>query len=68
MRSLLINELEISPKRLIKILNYDGKPITANKIKNEIESEFESNLRAKSKTSEFDFKIRKELTIFAPIY
>ena len=29
MRSLLINELEIDPKRLIRVLNYDGSPITA---------------------------------------
>jgi 2-oxoglutarate/2-oxoacid ferredoxin oxidoreductase subunit alpha len=28
-RTLLINELEINPKKLIKILNYDGMPITA---------------------------------------
>jgi 2-oxoglutarate ferredoxin oxidoreductase subunit alpha len=36
MRSLLINELEINPKKLIRILNYDGMPITADKIVNEI--------------------------------
>jgi 2-oxoglutarate/2-oxoacid ferredoxin oxidoreductase subunit alpha len=30
MRSLLINELEINPKKLIKVLNYDGTPITAD--------------------------------------
>ncbi|MBK6665493.1 MAG: 2-oxoacid:acceptor oxidoreductase subunit alpha [Saprospiraceae bacterium] len=30
MRSLLINELEIDPKKLIKVLNYDGTPITAD--------------------------------------
>ena len=29
MRSLLINELEIDPKKLVKILHYDGTPITA---------------------------------------
>jgi 2-oxoglutarate/2-oxoacid ferredoxin oxidoreductase subunit alpha len=29
LRSLLINELEIDPKKLIKILHYDGTPITA---------------------------------------
>ena len=29
MRSLLINELEIDPARLIKVLHYDGTPITA---------------------------------------
>jgi len=36
MRSLLINELEINPKKLIKVLNYDGMPITADKIVKEI--------------------------------
>ena len=36
MRSLLINELEINPKKLIRVLNYDGMPITAAKIVNEI--------------------------------
>ncbi|MBK9734281.1 MAG: 2-oxoacid:acceptor oxidoreductase subunit alpha [Saprospiraceae bacterium] len=30
MRSLLINELEIDPKKLIKVLNFDGTPITAD--------------------------------------
>jgi 2-oxoglutarate/2-oxoacid ferredoxin oxidoreductase subunit alpha len=29
MRTLLINELEIDPERLIKVLHYDGTPITA---------------------------------------
>lgn len=32
MRSLLINELGIDPQRLISILNYDGLPITAKNI------------------------------------
>ncbi len=36
MRTLLINELEINPKKLIRILNYDGMPITAEHIKREI--------------------------------
>lgn len=31
-RSLLINELEVAPDRLIPILNYDGMPITAQRI------------------------------------
>ena len=30
MRTLLVNELEIHPKKLIKILNFDGNPITAD--------------------------------------
>jgi 2-oxoglutarate/2-oxoacid ferredoxin oxidoreductase subunit alpha len=29
MRSMLINELEIDPARLIAVLHYDGTPITA---------------------------------------
>ena len=32
MRSLLINELEINPSKLVKVLNYDGTPITADLI------------------------------------
>ena len=36
MRTLLINELEAHPKQLVKILNYDGFPITADFIKQEI--------------------------------
>ena len=36
MRTLLINELETHPKKLIKILNFDGMPITADTIKNQI--------------------------------
>ncbi len=40
-RSLLINELEINPKQLIPILNYDGFPITADFIQKEILSKIE---------------------------
>ena len=29
LRSMLINELEIHPKKLVKIVHYDGTPITA---------------------------------------
>ncbi len=36
MRSLLINELNVSPHKLIPVLNYDGFPITADFIRNEI--------------------------------
>ena len=32
MRSLLINELNINPQKMISILNYDGMPITAHTI------------------------------------
>lgn len=36
MRSLLVNELEIAPKKLIPVLNYDGMPITADAIMKQI--------------------------------
>lgn len=36
MRTLLINELEIHPKKLKKVLNFDGTPITADFIVNNI--------------------------------
>ncbi|MEO1262189.1 MAG: 2-oxoacid:acceptor oxidoreductase subunit alpha [Bacteroidota bacterium] len=35
-RSLLINELEVNPSKLVPILNNDGMPITANNIFNQI--------------------------------
>jgi 2-oxoglutarate/2-oxoacid ferredoxin oxidoreductase subunit alpha len=35
-RSLLVNELELAPKDLIKVLNYDGFPITADAIAQQI--------------------------------
>ena len=35
-RTLLINELEINPKKLVKVLNYDGTPITADFILTQI--------------------------------
>jgi 2-oxoglutarate ferredoxin oxidoreductase subunit alpha len=35
-RSLLVNELEINPKKLIKVLNYDGMPVTADCILKQI--------------------------------
>ena len=38
MRSLLMIELSANPANLISILNYDGMPITAEKIINEIEA------------------------------
>ena len=36
MRSLLINELEVDPKKMIRILNFDGMPITAAYISEQI--------------------------------
>lgn len=38
MRSILINELEIDPRRLTAILNYDGFPITADNIIRQVHS------------------------------
>jgi len=38
MRSLLVNELEIDPARLVKVLHYDGTPITARFITDAITS------------------------------
>lgn len=42
MRSLLINELEINPAKLVKVLNYDGMPITARFIVNAISERLEA--------------------------
>lgn len=39
MRSLLINELNIDPRKLIPVLNYDGMPITAARIHGQIVEE-----------------------------
>jgi len=36
MRSLLVNELDVDPKQLVKVLHYDGTPITARFITNAI--------------------------------
>ena len=36
MRSLLVNELNIDPVRLVPVLHYDGTPITARFIAREI--------------------------------
>ena len=36
MRSLLINELQINPSKLISVLNYNGYPITSNNIVSQI--------------------------------
>ncbi|MEH6813523.1 MAG: 2-oxoacid:acceptor oxidoreductase subunit alpha [Motiliproteus sp.] len=37
LRTLLVNELEIDPKRLVKVLHYDGLPITAHFISTQVE-------------------------------
>jgi 2-oxoglutarate ferredoxin oxidoreductase subunit alpha len=43
MRSLLINELEIDPKKLVRVLHYDGTPITARFIAGAIGEKIESD-------------------------
>jgi len=43
MRSLLINELEIDPARLIKVVHYDGTPITARFISGAIADRLEKS-------------------------
>jgi 2-oxoglutarate ferredoxin oxidoreductase subunit alpha len=47
MRTLLINELEIAPNRLHPVLNYDGMPITADSILEQIRK----NVQADKKVS-----------------
>ena len=42
LRQLLIAELEIDPARLVPVLNYDGMPITASYVAEEIGAWFES--------------------------
>jgi 2-oxoglutarate/2-oxoacid ferredoxin oxidoreductase subunit alpha len=42
MRTLLVNELEIDPARLVKVLHYDGTPITARFIVQAITTQVEA--------------------------
>jgi len=42
LRALLVNECELDPARLIKILHYDGTPITARFIRKAIADEWHS--------------------------
>lgn len=56
MRSLLINELEIDPAHLIKVLHYDGTPITARFIHAAIRDQL-----SHSKTAKKSSKKSKEL-------
>ncbi len=46
MKSLLMIELGVDPKKLISVLNYDGMPITADNILNQVKV----NLRSSSKS------------------
>ena len=49
MKSLLMIELQADPHKLISILNYNGMPITADKILNDIEKSLSVSLKSKSK-------------------
>jgi 2-oxoglutarate ferredoxin oxidoreductase subunit alpha len=46
MRQLLVNELDVDPARLIRVLHYDGTPITARFIAGEIRKNLGKNLAA----------------------
>ncbi len=50
MRTLLINELEIDPARLVKVLHYDGTPITARFIRSAIDERLSQKQYAQSST------------------
>jgi 2-oxoglutarate ferredoxin oxidoreductase subunit alpha len=45
MRSLLVNELEIDPKKLVKVLHFDGTPITARFITQAIRKHVDAHPR-----------------------
>jgi 2-oxoglutarate ferredoxin oxidoreductase subunit alpha len=45
-RTLLINELETSPSKLISVLNYDGTPITAQTIQKQIADKLAVELKS----------------------
>ncbi len=49
MRSLMMNELGTDPKKLISVLNYDGLPVTAHHIVNEIASHLHVNDKDKER-------------------
>jgi len=51
MRSLLINELEVDPARLVKVLHYDGTPITSRFISQTISKNLKPMLNNASTTS-----------------
>ncbi|MEE2652824.1 MAG: hypothetical protein VYE54_08875, partial [Pseudomonadota bacterium] len=54
MRSLIVNECLVSPRRLVPILNYGGMPITARQIESDICRHLDENkvqpLRAAKET------------------
>jgi 2-oxoglutarate ferredoxin oxidoreductase subunit alpha len=52
MRSLLVNELEIDPARLVKVLHYDGTPITARFIAGAISAHLQARTTGARATKE----------------
>ena len=51
LRTLLVNELEIHPKKLIKVVHYDGLPITARFISTQVsEHLLDSSSKPSTKT------------------
>jgi 2-oxoglutarate ferredoxin oxidoreductase subunit alpha len=52
MRSLLVNELEVDPARLQRVLHYDGTPITARFIANAIRQSVQPATAAKPRRTE----------------
>ncbi|MEJ6023446.1 2-oxoacid:acceptor oxidoreductase subunit alpha [Ramlibacter sp. PS4R-6] len=52
MRSLLVNELEADPKKLLKVLHFDGTPITARFITRAIMDRLPSRMKSGGKVEE----------------
>ncbi len=50
MHSILVNELSIDPAKMIKVLHYDGTPITARFITDYIRTHLKAGASSKSKT------------------
>ena len=49
MRSLLVNELDIDPKKLVPVLHYSGSPITARNIVETVQKEIEPKTQVSAK-------------------
>jgi 2-oxoglutarate ferredoxin oxidoreductase subunit alpha len=45
MKSILVNELQVNPKNIISVLNYDGMPITADHIVETIKSKINNEVK-----------------------
>jgi 2-oxoglutarate/2-oxoacid ferredoxin oxidoreductase subunit alpha len=63
LRSLLVNELEIAPQRLIPILNYDGFPVTAETIRQLIAKRLPPSAVQKLASSSSDFQSEKHALV-----